>query len=137
MINRKLFKTLALGALLLPLAPQSALALKLGEVIKSSKHIAKHYGFKTNQAFHCGYKTSTITINKKKYEISTMRIVGLEGSKDYKNFQDLVTKLELLETESKEMKPYKKFPKWKTEVFHINVPYPKATILLSLRPLKS
>lgn len=115
---------------------QSALCVKLGDVIKSSKGIAKYWGFKKNEAFHCGYKAAMITINKKKYEISTLHVVGLEGSKAYKNFQDLVTKLDLIETESKLTTSYKDFPDWKTEVFHLNIPSPKATIFLSLRPVQ-
>ncbi|HBN22398.1 MAG TPA: hypothetical protein DD412_04100 [Holosporales bacterium] len=130
-------KTLALSAITFSLMAQSASALKLSEVVKNCKAVSKYWSFKKGESFHCGRKAAMVKINGQAYEVSTLRVVGLENSKAYRNFGDLVAKLKLSEKDSETMTPYKAFPDWKTEVFHLNLDDPKATILLSLRPVQS
>ena len=132
-MKKIILKSILLGSLALPLTANSALCVKLSEVVSNCKSVEKYWAFKKNESMHCGRKSAFLTIKGTRYEVSTMRVVGLENAKQYRNFADLVEKLKLSDSESKTMTPYKEFPKLKTEVFHINLDDPKATILLSLR----
>lgn len=130
-------KTLLLSTLALSLMAQPASCLKLSEVITNCKAVSKYWSFKKGESFHCGRKAAMVKIKGQPYEVSTLRVVGLENSKTYKNFGDLVAKLKLSDEESKIMAPYKAFPDWKAEVFHVNLEDPKVTFVLSLRPIQS
>lgn len=133
---KKIFlKAMILGAVTFPMMTQSAHALKLSEVLKSSKAIATYWSFKKDEALHCGRKAAIFSVGKTMYELSSLRVVGLENSKKYKNFKDFVIKEKLLETESKITTPYKEFPEMQTEVFHISLTDPKVTVRLALRPI--
>lgn len=130
-------KTLALSLIAFSLVAQPAFCLKLSEVVTNCKAVSKYWSFKKGESFHCGRKAALFKIKGQTYEVSSLRVVGLENSKTYKNFGDLVKKLDLSEKNSKTMTPYKAFPDVKTEEFHVNLEDPKATILLSLRPVQS
>ncbi|NCP61902.1 MAG: hypothetical protein GW748_00445 [Alphaproteobacteria bacterium] len=130
-------KTLALSIVTFSLIAQPAFCLKLSDVVKNCKAVSKYWAFKKGEAFHCGRKAALVKIKGQTYEVSTLRVVGLENSKTYRNFGDLVTKLNLLEKDSETTTPYKAFPDWKAEVFNVNLEDPKATIILSLHPVES
>ena len=112
-------------------------SVTLNEFVKSSDMVKNWNGFKDGQCFHCTDKESHVQIKGKTYEISTFRVVGLEGSNTYKNFEDLVSALKIGDKESATRKLYKDFPHLEFELMNIDAKDPKVKVLIALRPVTS
>lgn len=108
-------------------------SITLKQLVDSSPQVKDWSGFQQGQCFHCLSQDSHVTIDGKTYEISTFRVVGLQGSDTYKTFGDLVShlKLEGLESETKSL--YKDFQDLKFELINLKLEDPKIQIVVSLR----
>lgn len=128
------FKIFVISISLLFLSAGRSYCLTLESLLLNSPDIQHHQGFKINQSFHCTEDQSYVNIDGTNYEISTFRVLGLEGNTDYKDFSDLVRKLNLEKEISKTQVLYKDFPSLKFEMMNIKRASPKPIqILIALR----
>lgn len=131
----KLIKGINYTFFIITIIAGSCIALTLEEVLEAAPYIGEYSDFKKGLAFHCPPEDALVTLKGTTYEISGLRVVGLEGSKTYKHFKDLVQNLKISKNESFTMEPYSQFPGKKFDVFLINHDTPKITIYLALNPL--
>ncbi len=112
-------------------------SVTLNEFVESFDMVKNWNGFKKGQCFHCTDKQSYVKIKGKTYEISTFRVVGLEGTDIYNDFRDLVNALKIGDKESEIRKLYNDFPDLEFELMNIDVKDPKVKVLIALRPVTS
>lgn len=112
----------------------SIYALTFEEVLDAAPVVRTYTQFKKGLAFHCAPEEAIFEIRGNFYEISGLRVLGLEGSNAYKDFQDLIQNLNIAQTTSRSVQPYSNFPNKTFELFLINYETPKITIYFALNP---